>query len=125
MSYRAWACNAYVMSWDNIKKLVPDEAQEYEKIMLATFDDEEEAALTLGKDTLPEGFENWKTALDNLYEAFLRYTGLTLQLGYISESDSDADEVGVMWFVSGVETFTPAGEKFKDLFKFYQWVEYG
>ena len=90
-----------------------------------SLDDEEEAALTLGKDTLPEGFENWKTALDNLYEAFLRYTGLTLQLGYISESDSDADEVGVMWFVSGVETFTPAGEKFKDLFKFYQWVEYG
>ena len=125
---------AYVMTWDDIKAIVPDAAQQFED---ALGEDTVEAYCRAYnfEETAEEFGEEVGRAFDALVAAFERITetsgaSLSLELGYHDINDNgdryDSTEVcGGFFFVEGAEALTPAGERFKDHIHFAQWVEFG
>ena len=142
MGYAAY--HADVIEWDDIKKLVPVEAAEFEK-RLAT------AGVSMSDFCYAESLEDWDVmefstededaiqkavdqiadAWEKLAESFTAATtvdgaGLELEPRYHDPDDGgryDGVENG-FFGVEGVYQLTPAGKKYEDIIDHRGWVEF-
>lgn len=119
------ACYGWTISYDNLKKICPKEIADVESVK--EFEDWGEFSRDIELDDLPAGVQK---ATQSLIESFAKSTGLTLSFAFYNEDDGDRyDEVdnyeGCIFIVDGMWSYTPAGEKFKDVVKQQLWTQFG
>jgi hypothetical protein len=147
MGMGSFAVNSFVIGYDDLKNICPNEiaAIENEKYFndlgwetmakwLAWDDivELEEAIL----DVLDDGddpvdiAQKYNCHITNLKNAFEKKTGLTLYFDHYDEDSGDrydepGDKDGCIFCVSGMMVLSPAGEKFKDIITERRWTQYG
>jgi hypothetical protein len=120
------ACYGWTISYDNLKKICPKEIADVESVK--EFEDWGEVSRGIDYcEDLPAGVQ---TAIQSLIESFAKSTGLTLSFAFYNEDDGDrydsVDEYeGCVFLVDGMWSYTPAGEKFKDVVKQQLWTQFG
>jgi hypothetical protein len=135
MSVEFYAFERDVIEWDDIKRIVPDEAAAFEeKLPAAEMDMEDFCRGMCLDDWDTDGDESEETveavidAWNKLEEAFTRATtiegaGLELEVEY---HDPDYDEHPVGFFsVEGVRQLTPAGARYEDVIQRRQFTGIG
>lgn len=123
MSYQGWGCSSWMADWDFVKSIAPEEAKAFEDSCNKESSMDDVAYSVVVEDTIDEKISK---ALNTLSNRFFELTdGLSLQLGWISYDETDSDIHGAVWFVDGVEDFTPAGKKYSQKLHYERWVEYG
>ena len=139
MGMGAGACYGWVISYDDLKKICPKELdlierdREFDAPDIRVYDYQffggnwGEVSRAFEMDELPDSI---KKSVDDLIRQFFNNTGLTLSLGFYNEDDGDRyDEVdsheGCVFFVDGMVSLTPAGEKFKEVVRERLWTQYG
>ena len=84
---------------------------------------------TLGRDSIDditdEQDEKIKELVDELADAFVRKTDLTLYLRYHDKQDRGDEVDGAFWEVEGVWERTPAGKKYENKITSKGWTVYG
>jgi hypothetical protein len=149
MGMGSFAVNSYVIPYDELKKICPDEiaAIENEKFFDVTgwgtiakwlaWDDPEEFAdeiCYINEDIDEEIVDKYVKIYDkhiiNLTKSFNEKTGLAL---YFDNYDMDGgdrydepgDKDGCIFCVNGMVQLTPAGEKYKDIITERRWTQFG
>ena len=155
MGMGSFAVNSFVIGYDDLKKIVPDEisAIENEKFFkdigwyyigrwLAWDDinEIEDAILDNCYDEEKDDEYNQKVAekvsnkyshlVADLKNAFHEKTGLTLYFDSYDEEGGDRydnpnDKDGCIFCVDGMVQLTPAGEKYKNIITERRWTQYG
>ena len=155
MGMGSFAVNSFVIGYDDLKKIVPDEisAIENEKFFneiewgtigqWLSWDDisvVEDAILDSCYDEEQDDEYNQKVAEDvsqkynvhvtNLKNAFNKKTGLTLYFDHYDMDGGDRydnpnDKDGCIFCVDGMVQLTPAGEKYKDIITEHRWTQFG
>jgi hypothetical protein len=155
MGMGSFAVNSFVIGYDDLKKIVPDEisAIENEKFFKEiewgtigqwlSWDDisvVEDAILDSCYDEEQDDEYNQKVAEDvsqkynvhvtNLKNAFNKKTGLTLYFDHYDMDGGDRydnpnDKDGCIFCVGGMVQLTPAGEKYKDIITEHRWTQFG
>ena len=125
MGMGAGACYGWIISYDELKKICPKEIDDIE----GSEEFEDWGGLSRGFefDELPDSI---KKSVEDLVGKFGINTNLTLGLGFYDEDGGDRyDQVdsheGCVFFVDGMVSLTPAGEKFKDVVRERLWTQYG
>ena len=150
MGMGTYACDGYVISYDNLKKLCPKEVEAIETAnhwefvgwgQIAkgmTYSDTE----TIGENLfdspdelsdaqvtkISKGFEK---LTKQLYAAFKKHTGgLELFLDYYNEDEGDRYDSlehkdGCVFCVGNMVQLTPAGKKFQKVVEKRRWVQFG
>ena len=151
----SFAVNSFVIGYDDLKKIVPDEisAIENEKFFkdigwyyigrwLAWDDinEIEDAILDNCYDEEKDDEYNQKVAEEvcnkynhlvaDLKNTFEKKTGLTLYFDSYDEDGGDRydnpnDKDGCIFCVDGMMQLTPAGEKYKDIVTERRWTQFG
>lgn len=121
------ACYGWTISYDNLKKICPEEIAAVEAEADKDFEDWGGISRGIEFDELPAGVQ---TAVHSLIESFAKSTGLTLSLAFYNEDDGDRyDEVdqheGCVFIVDGMWAYTPAGEKLRSVVKQQLWTQFG
>jgi hypothetical protein len=150
MGMGSFAVGSFVIEYDDLKKICPDEitAIENERFFgdilwtsiaqWLTWDDPDQ--LTDGIYGVYEG-ENvddiaeqyvqiYDKHITNLKNAFNAKTGLTLYFDHYDMEggdryDNPGDKDGCIFCVDGMVQLTPAGEKYKDIVTERKWTQYG
>jgi hypothetical protein len=155
MGMGSFAVGSFVIGYDDLKKICPDEisAIENEKFFkdigwyyigrwLAWDDinEIEDAILDNCYDEEKDDEYNQKVAEEvsgrynhlvaNLKNAFEKKTGLTLYFDHYDEDGGDRydnpnDKDGCIFCVDGMVQLTPAGEKYKDIITEHRWTQFG
>jgi hypothetical protein len=155
MGMGSFAVNSFVIGYDDLKKIVPDEisAIENEKFFKEigwatisqwlSWDDlsvVEDAILDYCFDEEKDDDHNQKIAeevsqvydkhISELKNVFNQKTGLTLYFDHYDEDSGDRydnpnDKDGCIFCVDGMVQLTPAGEKYKDIITERRWTQYG
>jgi len=149
MGMGTFACGADTISYENLKRICPDEIRSIEEdsnfaytgwFMLGRaidFDDwemfSENALENLNSDDEKLGVEiadNFKNKVKTLCENFNKTTNLELYLSSYDADNGDRydepnDHEGCVFSVAGVYQYTPAGEKYKDVIVKSQWTQFG
>lgn len=155
MGMGSYAVGSFVIGYDDLKKICPDEisAIENEKFFgligwgtigqWLGWDDigyVEDAILDNCYDNSRDDKYNQKVAEEisnkynthvaNLKNAFEKKTGLTLYFDSYDEDGGDRydnpnDKDGCVFCVNGMVQLTPSGEKFKDIITERRWTQYG
>jgi hypothetical protein len=152
MGMGSFAVGSFVIEYDDLKKICPEEiaAIEGEKFFndigwgtigqwLAwddpdQFKEEIEALYTNDKEDIDDILDEYVKIYDkhiiDLKDAFNKKTGLTLYFDiYDSECggryDNPGDKDGCIFCVDGMVQLTPAGEKFKDIVSERKWTQFG
>ena len=155
MGMGSFAVNSFVIGYDDLKKIVPEQisAIENEKFFkdigwyyigrwLAWDDinEIEDAILDNCYDEEKDDEYNQKVAEEvcnkynhlvaDLKNAFEKKTGLTLYFDSYDEDGGDRydnpnDKDGCIFCVDGMVQLTPAGEKYKDIVTERRWTQYG
>lgn len=155
MGMGSFAVSSFVIGYDDLKKIVPDQinAIENEKFFSDIgwdvigqwlgWDDiayVEDAILDNCYDDSRDDDYNQKVAevvaqqyvdrVDALKTAFNEKTGLTLYFDHYDENSGDRydepnDKDGCVFCVGGMMVLSPAGEKFKDIVTERRWTQYG
>jgi hypothetical protein len=155
MGMGSFAVNSFVIGYDDLKKIVPDEisAIENEKFFkdigwyyigrwLAWDDinEIEDAILDNCYDEEKDDEYNQKVAEEvcnkynylvaDLKNTFEKKTGLTLYFDSYDEDGGDRydnpnDKDGCIFCVDGMVQLTPAGEKYKDIITEHRWTQFG
>lgn len=128
MSYKGWACSAWLTSWEFIKSIAPEDAKTFEEACAKEFPDEKEPMDAVAGSLIIEDNIDTDIAclLTELANKFWEVTGgLDLSLGWIEYDEVDSNIHGAVWYVGGVEDFTPAGKKYAEHLYYERWVEYG
>ena len=125
MGMGAGACSGWIISYDNLKKICPKEIDDIEGS--EEFEDWGEFSRGFEFNELPDSLKKY---VEDLVGKFASNTGLTLGLGFYNEDDGDRyDEVdsheSCVFFVEGMVSLTPAGEKFKNVVNQRLWTQYG
>ena len=154
MGMGTFAVNSFVIEYDELKKICPDEisAIENEKFFddilwtgiaqWLTWDDPDQL-----KDVMYDSYANVAEEEDiddiveqyvkiydkhiiNLKNSFNTKTGLTLYFDYYDieggdRYDNPGDKDGCIFCVDGMVQLTPAGEKFKDIVTQRRWTQFG
>ena len=147
MGMGSFAVNSFVIGYDDLKKICPDEIKSIEQELYfgdigwnsmgrwLAWDDIvelEEAIL----DVLHDGddpvdiAQKYNYHIANLKNAFNQKTGLTLYFDSYDEDGGDRydepnDKDGCIFCVDGMVQLTPAGEKFKDIVTERRWTQFG
>lgn len=149
----SYACGAFVISYDELKKICKREIEVIESnkyfpefgwggiAKWLTWDDDDEI-----KDVIFDYVESEDTfecervandtiiwlveQIDYLKSSFNRQTGLTLYFDAYDEHNGDRydcanDYEGCIFCVDGMVKLTPAGEKYKDIISERKWVQFG
>ena len=124
MGMGAGACYGWVIGYDDLKKICPKEMGLVEGF--EEFEGWGEVSRGFEFNELPDIFEK---SVENLIGQFFSNTGLTLSLGFYNEDDGDRyDQVdsheSCVFFVDGMVSLTPAGEKLKGVVKERLWTQY-
>ena len=126
MGMGASPCSGWVIGYNDLKKICPKEVSLVEGD--EEFEDWGEVSRGFEFDELPVVMQK---AVEGLIGVFSNNTGgLTLSLGFYDEEGGDRyDQVdsheGCVFFVDGMVSLTPAGEKFKDVVRERLWTQYG
>lgn len=144
MSYDVYGVSAYVISYDDLKKLCPQEIKKIESLPsfedmgwgpiahFQSYDDIEYLYdyIDCEEEELESIAEEYSQLIVQLQEAFNKKTGLTLYLDtYDSDCGSSYDSVpeydGCIFCVQGVVEVTPAGKKYEHIIHEYRWTQGG
>jgi hypothetical protein len=149
MGMGSYAVSSFVIGYDDLKKIVPEEIktieneQFFEEIGWRTigqslaWDDMsmvEETIYFHCPDHDPQVVEDISEKYDahvvSLQNAFHKKTGLTLYFDYYSKDDGDRydepnDKDGCIFCVDGMMQLTPAGEKYKNIVTDRKWTQFG
>jgi hypothetical protein len=155
MGSGTFAASSFVIGYDDLKKIVPDQidAIENEKFFdhigwgtigqWLGWDDIaylEDAILDNCYDDSHDDDYNQKVAeevsqvydkhISELKNVFNQKTGLTLYFDHYDEDGGDRydnpnDKDGCIFCVDGMVVLSPAGEKFKDIITERRWTQYG
>lgn len=155
MGMGSFAVSSFVIGYDDLKKIVPEQIEyiENEKFFKdigwgvigqwLCWDDiayVEDAVLDNCYDGSHDDEYNQKVAEEigrrynhlvaDLKNAFYEKTGLTLYFDSYDEDGGDRydepnDKDGCIFCVGGMVQLTPAGEKFKDIVTERRWTQYG
>lgn len=155
MGMGSFAVSSFVIGYDDLKKICPEEisAIENEKFFkdigwgtigqwlgLDDITYVEDAILDNCYDNSRDDDYNQKVAevvarqyvdrIDALEKVFNEKTGLTLYFDHYDEDGGDRydnpnDKDGCIFCVDGMVVFSPAGEKFKDIVTQRRWTQYG
>jgi hypothetical protein len=152
MGMGTFAINSYVIEYDELKKICPEEiaAIENEKFfgdvgwnVIAqwfAWDDPDQFSECIydlyvnSEEEVDDIVEEYTQVYDkhvtNLFTAFEAKTGLTLSIDHYDEDNGDrydnpGDEEGCIFCVGGMVQLTPAGEKYKDIITERRWTQYG
>ena len=126
MGMGAGACYGWVISYDDLKKICPKEMGLIDE-RVEEFEGWGEVSRRFEFNELPDIFEK---SVEDLIGQFFSNTNLTLNLGFYNADDGDRyDQVdsheGCVFFVDGMVSLTPAGEKFKEVVRERLWTQYG
>jgi len=147
MGMGSYAVGSFVIGYDDLKKIVPDEINTIENEQYfkdtgwyyigrwLSWDDitELEDAIL---DVLDDGddpvdiSQKYNYHIANLKNAFEKKTGLTLYFDHYDEDGGDRydnpnDKDGCIFCVDGMVQLTPAGEKYKDIITEHRWTQFG
>lgn len=155
MGMGSFAVNSFVIGYDDLKKIVPDEINAIEneqyfkdigwyyigrwlawddiseiedQILDYCFDEEKDDEYN---QKIAEAIgSKYNTHVANLKNAFEKKTGLTLYFDSYDEEGGDRydepnDKDGCIFCVDGMVQLTPAGEKYKDIVTERRWTQYG
>ena len=152
MGMGSYAVGSYVIEYQNLKTICPDEIDtiENEKFFsdigwetLArwfAWDDPsvfEDAIYDLFvneeknvDDIVEEYTKIYDKHVTNLFKTFHEKTGLVLYIDHYDQDGGDrydepGDEEGCIFCVNGMVQLTPAGEKYKDIIFERRWTQYG
>ena len=153
MGMGSFAVNSFVIGYDGLKKIVPDEiaAIENEEYFTDTgwgslarwsaFDDPEQMKddlidaidgddVTETEEQSVEIINKYDAHITNLKNAFEKKTGLTLYFDHYDMDGGDRydnpnDKDGCIFCVDGMVQLTPAGEKYKDIITEHRWTQFG
>lgn len=153
MGMGSYACGAFVISYDELKKICKREIEVIESnkyfpefgwsgiAKWLTWDDDDDI-----KDMIFDCVESEDTfecervandtiiwlveQIDYLKSSFNRQTGLTLYFDAYDEDaggryDQPEDYDGCIFCVDGMVTLTPAGEKYKNIISERKWTQFG
>ena len=155
MGMGSFAVNSFVIGYDDLKKIVPDEIsaienEEYfkdigwyyigrwlgwddiaeieDQILDACYDTEKDDEHN--QEVAEKVSNKYNTHVANLKNAFAKKTGLTLYFDSYDEDGGDRydepnDKDGCIFCVDGMVQLTPAGEKYKDIITERRWTQYG
>lgn len=151
----SFAVNSFVIGYDDLKKIVPDEINAIENeqyfkeigwyhigrwLAWDDINEIEDAILDYCFDEGNDDEHNQKIAEEisnrynvhatNLKNAFNKKTGLTLYFDTYDEEGGDRydnpnDKEGIIFCVDGMVQLTPAGEKYKDIITEHRWTQFG
>lgn len=151
----SFAVNSFVIGYDDLKKIVPDEINAIENeqyfkdigwyyigrwLAWDDINELEEAILDNCFDEDQDDEHNQKVAEEisnkynihaaNLKNAFNQKTGLTLYFDSYDEGGGDRydepnDKDGCIFCVDGMVVLSPAGEKYKDIVTERKWIQFG
>jgi len=149
MGMGSFAVNSYVIEYDELKKICPDEiaAIENEKFFditgwgtianWQTWDDPDQFTdeiyfmnENIDDDTVEKYVEIYDNLLINLNKSFHKKTGLALYFDHYdmdggNRYDQPGDKDGCIFCVNGMVQLTPAGEKYKDIITERRWTQFG
>ena len=153
MGMGSFAVNSFVIEYDNLKNICPDEiaAIENEEYFTDTgweslarwlaFDDPEQMKddlidaidgddVTETEEQSVEIINKYDAHITNLKNAFEKKTGLTLYFDHYDMDGGDRydnpnDKDGCIFCVDGMMQLTPAGEKYKDIVTERRWTQFG
>lgn len=155
MGMGSYAVGSFVIGYDDLKKICPDEINAIENeqyfkdigwyyigrwLAWDDINEIEDMILDACYDTSHDEPYNQKIAEEisskynvhvaNLKNAFNKKTGLTLYFDSYDEEGGDRydnpnDKDGCIFCVDGMVQLTPAGEKYKDIITERRWTQYG
>ena len=155
MGMGSFAVSSFVIGYDDLKKIVPDEIEAIENekyfkeigwfylgrwLAWDDINELEEAILDNCFDEDQDDEHNQKVAEEisekynhlvaDLKNAFYEKTGLTLYFDSYDEDGGDRydepnDKDGCIFCVDGMVQLTPAGEKHKDIITERRWTQFG
>ena len=152
MGMGTFAINSFVIEYDELKKICPEEIATIEnekffgdvgwRVIAQWFswDDPDQFSECIYDlyvnseeevdDIVEEYTQIYDKHVTNLFKAFEAKTGLTLSIDYYDEDNGDrydepGDEEGCIFCVGGMVQLTPAGEKYKDIITERRWTQYG
>jgi len=153
MGMGSYAVSSYVIPYDELKKICPDEIAAIEKekyfdsvgwhgigYWMSWSDPDQFEENILESLDNPESERSEKIAEEmvkvydshiiNLTKAFNEKTGLTLYFDNYDEDQGDrydepGDEDGCIFCVNGMVQLSPAGEKYKDIITERRWTQFG
>jgi len=152
MGMGTFAVGSFVIEYDDLKKICPEEicTIENEKFFgdvdwsviaqWQTWDDPDQLKDAIYDlyvnneeevdDIVEQYVEIYDKHITNLKNSFNAKTGLTLYFDHYDMDggdryDNPGDKDGCVFCVDGMVQLTPAGEKFKDIVTQRQWTQYG
>ena len=153
MGMGSFAVNSFVIGYDNLKNICPDEIATIENEEYFTdtgwgslarwlaFDDPEQMKddlidaidgddVTETEEQSVEIINKYDAHITNLKNAFEKKTGLTLYFDHYDMDGGDRydnpnDKDGCIFCVDGMVQLTPAGEKYKDIITEHRWTQFG
>jgi hypothetical protein len=128
MGYSVWCCRWWTITYDQLKELCEPEMAAVERHIFLG-----DEWLRLAAEDLTPDDKPFISAVAALEKRFTEATGgLTLVfLPYDADMDDcraaarDREWEGILFGVDGVEDFTPAGSRFKDMLVDTKWIEAG
>ena len=153
MGMGSYAVGSFVIGYDDLKKICPDEIKTIEQelhftdigwdnigrwlslddptyiedVLLDEVDgDDIEDCQKLAEDMI----QKYDKHIQVLKNSFNKKTGLTLYFDHYDEDGGDRyddpnDKDGCIFCVDGMVQLTPAGEKYKDIITERRWTQYG
>ena len=153
MGMGSYAVGSFVIGYDDLKKICPDEIKTIEQELYfgdigwdnlgrwLSWDDPtyvEDAILdTVDADDIEDTqklaedmVQKYDKHIQALKDSFTKKTGLTLYFDHYDEEGGDRydnpnDKDGCIFCVDGMVQLTPAGEKYKDIITERRWTQYG
>ena len=134
MSMGNYACHADTVEADFVKEQCPGQYEALIDYLKGIgIDDLDSVAVgldeTLGRDEIDDITEEQdkkiKELIEELVDAFVRKTNLTLSLRYHEWQDRGDDVDGAFWEVDNVYILSCAGEKYKDKIERKFWTVFG
>jgi hypothetical protein len=149
MGMGAFSVGGFVIEYDDLKKICPEEihAIENEKFFndigwgtigrWLSFDDDDQlkdeiyfADENITDEIVEKYVDIYSKHIIELNQSFYEKTKLTLSFDYYDKDNGDrydnpADKDGCIFCVGGMVQLTPAGEKFKDIVTQRSWTQYG
>lgn len=153
MGMGSFAVSSFVIGYDDLKKIVPDEINAIENeqyfkdigwdnlgrwlswddstyvedaILDSVDGDDIEDTQELAEDMV----QKYDKHIQSLKYSFTKKTGLTLYFDHYDEEGGDRydnpnDKDGCIFCVDGMVQLTPAGEKYKNIVTERRWTQYG
>jgi hypothetical protein len=155
MGMGSFAVNSFVIGYDDLKKIVPEQIESIENekffknigwgvigqwlswddiaaikdaIFDCCFDEDQDD--DYNQKVVEETSRVYVNHINNLQISFNEKTGLTLYFDHYDEDGGDRydnpnDKDGCIFCVDGMMVLSPAGEKFKDIVSERRWTQYG